>query len=770
MKIYNKLFIGTSICFVVCSCADQGLLPFSGELQVPTELVQNAHLQEYDVLKNYVNRTDNPNFILGVAVDESDFINKGTTYSIAQTNFENVTPGNAMKYSSVVDDNGDMDFSTVLSFIETAQDAGLSIYGHTLCWHSQQNVTYLNGLIAPTIIPGEGGDGGYCLVLSNSAAGTNVYDAQTWYQLSDFLEDGVQYTISFMAKADKAYGMEIYLQSSTGGAQGYPGSVNVDTEWNKVSLNFTPSHASIDKIAFNFGTYAGNIYIDDVELTKSGSSENLISNGDFEEANINGWTGWTPGKFEKISDDGQGYTTGGGEPTWSSSIITNTDFENGISGWSGWGGSATREQSQAGEGYNSDYSFKITNPEKTTNSYDVQVAWDFSSPLVSGGTYRLKMMIKGTTEGSIGANLQKKSNYAGAGDFSNVTIGTEWTEYESQVVVSGDGADNADRFLLNLGHYVGTIYIDDVTFCYLQPDGSGGQTIEKTDEEKHDIIYAALEDWIKNMMENCAGNVKVWDVVNEPMSDGNPYALKHYETESADSRDNCFYWQDYLGDNYARDAVALARKYFAEYGGNPEELKLFVNDYNLEASYNSNNKCKGLIQMIQQWESDGETVIDGIGTQMHVSCSLNLETQQKNEDAVVNMLTLLANTGKLIKISEIDMGITDENGDKILTTDVTYVQLLHMADYYNFIIRKYFEIIPANQRYGITQWSITDAGDQDYAWRKSEPIGLWTSSYNRKPAYAGFADGLAGTEKSYLEWNTEENSDKEDNTSGTSEE
>ena len=297
-----------------------------------------------------------------------------------------------------------------------------------------------------------------------------------------------------------------------------------------------------------------------------------------------------------------------------------------------------------------------------------------------------------------------------------------------------------------------TFYFDEIV---VEKISSGTEGEEMTDEEKHDAIYAALENWIKNMMETCAGRVKVWDVVNEPMSDGNPYELKHYATENADSRDNYFYWQDYLGDNYARDAVALARKYFAEYGGNPDDLKLFINDYNLEAGY---NKCDGLIKMIQQWENDGKTVIDGIGTQMHVSYSLNPEDQQKNEDNVVNMLTLLAKTGKLIKISEIDMGITDEDNKKIMTSDVTLVHLLRMADYYNFIIRKYFEIIPQAQRYGITHWSITDAGDEELAWRQGEPIGLWTKEYERKPAYAGFADGLAGVEKSYLGWASSGNS------------
>ena len=37
-----------------------------------------------------------------------------------------------------------------------------------------------------------------------------------------------------------------------------------------------------------------------------------------------------------------------------------------------------------------------------------------------------------------------------------------------------------------------------------------------------------------------------------------------------------FYWQDYLGDDYARIPIKFARKYFAESGGNPDELKLLL--------------------------------------------------------------------------------------------------------------------------------------------------------------------------------------------------
>ena len=147
-------------------------------------------------------------------------------------------------------------------------------------------------------------------------------------------------------------------------------------------------------------------------------------------------------------------------------LITNSDFESGISGWIGWGGSSTREQSSFGEGYDSDYSFKITNPSKV-NPWEVQVAHDFSEPLIQGATYRLEMDIKGSVAGSIGAALQRIEQYKGAGDFPGINITTEWTHYEGEVVVAGDGADHADRFLLNIGQYVGTIYIDNVTLCQL---------------------------------------------------------------------------------------------------------------------------------------------------------------------------------------------------------------------------------------------------------------------------------------------------------------
>ena len=152
MKLLPVLALG----MVVESCVDDALLPYS--VQKPTSVAQYEYLNNYDVLKSYLDRAKNPNFKLGLAASVSDFVQQGVVYEAVTTNFDEMTAGNAMKYASVVADDGTMNFSTVSNFVDVAKAAGITIYGHTLGWHAQQNMTYLNGLIADkeiTVDPGE---------------------------------------------------------------------------------------------------------------------------------------------------------------------------------------------------------------------------------------------------------------------------------------------------------------------------------------------------------------------------------------------------------------------------------------------------------------------------------------------------------------------------------------------------------------------------------------------------------------------------------------
>lgn len=779
MKIYNKLFIGTSLCLAVCSCADQGLLPFPGELQVPDELTQNANLQEYDVLKNYVDRAGNPGFKLGIAVDENDFINRGAAFSIAQTNFDDVTPGNAMKYSSVVKDDGTMDFSTVEDFISTAEAAGLTVYGHTLCWHAQQNLNYLNGLLRGgaskaakrDVISRADSQNKYCLKLT----GSGEEQTQAFYQISGNFPSGT-YTFSCKVKSStEITGGNLYFQT-TNWEDGQDGAGNVfssSTSWSIFRKELTILEANNNKFVRFFIQFNANpedyVLIDDVSLTRSGDTKNYIENSDFEAGNTQGWNSY--GNNVSIFDMSNDTEGGDGGNVTYTELLENGDFENGelSSCYIVQNGGTTNEIKEDDAEHGK--VLAVTNPTTQANDYDSQFIFSIPNKAQVGEVYVFSMDVKSDDAATITTQAQSEPGaYLSSNIFGNISSTTDWQTITKEITI-GSGAEALEGLgavAFNLGLTATTYYFDNVSFQKKVIEGE-----EMTDEEKRNVIYAALEKWIKNMMETCAGRVKVWEVVNEPISGGGDVE-GYYELWSASNSDdptNNFYWQDYLGDDeFVRDAVKLARKYFAENGGNPNDLKLFVNDYNLESDWDTNKKLRSLIYWIKRWENDGEIYIDGIGTQMHVSCSVKEDTQKSRENAVENMFIQMGQTGKLIKISEIDMGITDEDGKDIMTSDVTLVHLLRMADYYNFIIRKYFQHIPVEYRYGITQWSITDAGDEEWAWRQGEPIGLWTKEYERKPAYAGFADGLAGVEKSYLGWASSGNSTTGENPSDDVEE
>lgn len=725
----------TAMAVAATSCVDDSKLLFA--VEKPASIAGREYLNEYDVLKSYVSSSANPDFKLGIALTANDYIGGGMVTRLVNSNFHEMTAGNAMKYASCVSNNGTMNFETVDKFVTAARAGGITIYGHTLAWHSQQNNAYLNGLIEPIVIPGEAGNGGYCMIMYNETAKTNVWEAQTFYELATTLTQGTEYTLKFKVKATGDFKCPIYLQ---GGDQAYPGEFNIGTEWADVNFTITPGHGNSNKIFFNFGTFAGKIYIDDITLTAPGSSEYLI-NTDFENGNLGGWRSWGNDR-EKISEDGEGYKEG-------------TD-ENG-------------------------YCLKLMNETTQPNIYGAQVWYELGTPLTQGTSYTLTCMAKATSNYTPQIYLQSTAvntqGYPGG-----LPAGTNWTEVK---LTFTPGFDLVDKITFNFGTFSGTIYIDNIKLTVTDSSANlisngdfeqgnvtnwkawnlalfnlsgenegfsngGAQIIEKTPEEKKEILTKAMGDWVAGMMEACDGYVTAWDVVNEAIS-GRDAGDGYYGLQSAtrstvseeDARNN-FYWQDYLGDlDYIRTTIKLAREYFAEYGGNPSALKLFINDYNLESDWDDNKKMKSMVKWIERWEEDGVTKIDGIGTQMHVSCYANAATQKSKEDHVVQMYQLMAATGKLIKISELDMGYVDENGNSVKTADMTEEQHKAMAEYYKFIVKKYFEIIPAAQQYGITQWCMTDS-PTDSGWRAGEPVGLWDLNYSRKPAYAGFADGLAG--------------------------
>jgi hypothetical protein len=82
-------------------------------------------------------------------------------------------------------------------------------------------------------------------------------------------------------------------------------------------------------------------------------------------------------------------------------------------------------------------------------------------------------------------------------------------------------------------------------------------------------------------------------------------------------------------------------------------------------------------------------------------------------------------------------------GSSIKTSDVTEEEHQRMADFYEWILKEYFRVIPPEQQWGICQWCTNDAPASS-GWRGGEPVGIWDKDSYRKHVYAGFVRGLSG--------------------------
>ena len=716
----NKQILVSALgAMLLASCADHFDQNF--ETVRPEKEAQYGYLEQYDALKEYIK--DHPNFHLGIGTTVDEYNKQELVYALTNSNFNETVAGNAMKMSSCVADDGSMDFDKVTTYVKNATDAGLSVYGHTLAWHSQQPNKYLNGLIADKELP-PSSNVTRCLVIKNQKAGGH-WDAQLYFPAH--LSQGKKYVFTMNAKATAPFDLILWGAPGDAGL----GSISVGTQWNEYTVEFTPT-ANYENFVFAAGKLGGELDIKSLSLCEEGSTNNLIVNGDIkgDEVPCNKPYSWhsVTTEIQKVAESQVV------EIPVSVGHLTFDDGQN----LGGWGmDNAPKIVNGVCE---------VGNNAAKDNVWNAQINYEPGFTFESGKTYHLKMKIKGSVAGELGAGFQNPDGYKGCGDFPTIKVTTDWKEVDVSTTCSGD---NALRLLLNIGKYAGTLYIDDFEVYYTK----SSNTIPLTDEEKKNILTPVMQNWIYAMMEATEGKVKAWDVVNEAISGTDKDGDGFYDLQSAtrgivseaDAKSN-FYWQDYLGDlDYVRIAVAAARKGFADAGGNPEELKLFINDYNLETAYDQNKKLKSLIHWIGEWEKDGVTKIDGIGSQMHVSCSMNPAEQKKREESYVNMLNLMVASGKLVRISELDMGLDDENGNSVNTTDMTEEQHKAMRAYYEFIVKKYLEIVPENQQWGICQWCATDS-PANSGWRAGKPVGLWDLDYYRKHTYGGFAAGLGAPE------------------------
>ena len=739
-------------------------------------------IANYDNIKDYAQQYT-PNMKIGIGMGADLYANnENGEGDLANANYQVFTPGNAMKNDAIMGNSGSLNFATVDKLL-AALDGNMQLYGHNFFWHTQQNQTYLKSLIAPTlvvesdgdianvlsgdaadfnggttggwgswgsnkkdagVVAGAGQDGTAALVLENKGDG-NAWEAQCAYDFNDFLEMNKTYVIKFKAKSSSPAG-ELqfqYQNGSTYSSQGGYNNFTVGTDWQTFQYEFTiTKYDDVNRIILNFGKVGGTYTIDDIQfgLKQEDPMDNVL-----------------------VGDA--------------------SDFEGGTTGsWGSWGSNKESAEVEDGAGYNNSKGLALKN-KGDGNAWEAQCAYTFDDALQGGKKYIIQFYAKSSSAaGELQFQYQNGSTYASQGGYNTFSVGTDWVKCEFTFTPA---YDDANRIILNFGKVGATYYIDNIKFGLAEDQTSATRGIQyvlarngkarkatragskmyyilKTPAEKQAALEGAMEAWVSGVANHLKEKNVVpfgYEVINEPIADGsNMYRGLSEGTfggtwtdddgntqyDAAPTEDDAngltlnwgsghWYWGYYVPDYHVK-AFQLARKYL------PADTKLFVNDYNLETSP---KKLEALIKFAKEIdEKNGSPIVDGIGTQMHVTlnCSDNAE---KNAASIAElkakvdaMFQTMAATGKLVRVTELDLSLG--------TGTPSSNQYKAQSDAYRMIVESYKANVPEAQQSGITVWSLSDNEAEHEYWLKGQVPNLFDKDYKRKWAYKGFCDGIAG--------------------------
>ena len=719
MKV-NKYIISALVCpFVLGSCADWD--DWKYDVEKPQTIAQYEYLNDYAPLKEYLDRGAHPGFKVSAALGVDEFNQQGPLFRLAAHNFDEIVAGNAMKMASCVNDQGVMDFSKVSSFVRAAEDAGLTVYGHTLAWHAQQPRKWLEKLIADKELDVDPDQ----KTFTELSRQTYTDGKFPFYQMG-CAPDIINGSIHFVPTGD--WSQFFCMTGCSMKAGNYVAILHIkSTKDGMISLTAQNGWgAEAQNITQKF-TVKANEWVDaEVALNDiQGGNYDFILKPETFDGTLD-LQSVTIGQYESPAMEVE-------------QEVKHQTYQDGPFPY--------YQMGCAPDVINGSIHFVPTG--------DWSQFFCLPGLALTPGNYAVDVEIKSTKSGNIKMTVQ--NGWGGDAESRDGTVALKegWTTARFKMTLEQGG--NYD-FILKPETFDATLDLKSVTVKKIVKTNS----IPLTPQEKSDTLTWAMNKWISGMMQATEGKVKAWDLINEAISGGGNvngfYALQTEATSEHNPQD--FYWQDYFTPEMYGPIVEKAARdaYAAVEGTNPEDLKLFINDYNLESDWDNNQKVKSLVYWIGVWEKKGKelgwnTKIDGIGSQMHISYYENEQTLESKKKAIQNMLKIMAETGKLVRISEIDMGYVDKDGKDVTTAQLEKLPIEErvakekaMAEHYKWIIEQYFKIVPVSQQYGICQWCLTDS-PTDSGWRPGQPVGLWNLNYQRKPAYGGFADGLANKQQ-----------------------
>ncbi|KAH8834099.1 glycoside hydrolase superfamily [Flagelloscypha sp. PMI_526] len=193
-------------------------------------------------------------------------------------------------------------------------------------------------------------------------------------------------------------------------------------------------------------------------------------------------------------------------------------------------------------------------------------------------------------------------------------------------------------------------------------------------------LTSVIQNHIANVAGHFKGKLYAWDVVN------------------------VFY--NVLGQDFVRIAFQAARAADPSAKLCSDADVVSFSDYNLDSN---NVKSQKIVSLVKSLNSQYPGLIDGIGTQMHLSAG--------GTGGVQAALTLLASAGVDVAITELDIAGASSND---------YVAVVKAC-------------LAVSACKGITSWGVSDAN----SWRSGSTPLLWDTNYNPKAAVSAVLSAMA---------------------------
>ena len=236
--------------------------------------------------------------------------------------------------------------------------------------------------------------------------------------------------------------------------------------------------------------------------------------------------------------------------------------------------------------------------------------------------------------------------------------------------------------------------------------GRGGFTGPRA---SRDELLARMREHIHTVVGRYKGQIKVWDVVNEALSDGGTNVLRNS------------LWLEIIGPDF----IAKAFEYAHE--ADPDAI-LRYNDYGLE----NPGKRQKLITLIKSLQEQ-KVPVHAIGSQAHISVS------SPSFEGMDACLTELASLGLPIHITELDVN-SAQDGQRNTSADISEnaasTQGGLVAESEQRLAKQYSNIFKAFLKHRdsvkmVTFWGVNDG----VSWRASGKPLLFDANNQPKPAF-----------------------------------